>query len=135
MAIHGKRIIAVQLVSILGFLLFPLQFSFDRPLVNGVFHWMYALRTGFDVQYNTAPSLHVGFTIVLWSAYGRYLRGGARWFAGGWFVLTVLSTMTTYRHHFIDVLTGLAVGLLCVALFPMESTAKALELELRKSRA
>ncbi len=133
MTTHGKRIIAVQLVSILSFLLYPLQFSFDRPLVTGVFHWMYALRTGFDVQYNTAPSLHVGFTIVLWSAYRRYLRGGARWFAGGWFVLTILSTMTTYRHHFIDVLTGAAVGLLCVALIPMETTARASEI--RKSRS
>ena len=134
MAIHGKRIIAVQLVSILGFLLYPLQFSFDRPPVNGVFHWMYALRTGFDVQFNAAPSLHVGFTIVLWSAYGRYLRGGARWFAGGWFVLTILSTMTTYRHHLIDVLTGVPVGLLCVALIPTETTATATSLESRKSR-
>ena len=133
MAIHGKRIIAVQLVSIIGFLLFPLQFSFGRPPVEGVFHWMYALRTGFDVQFNQAPSLHVGFMIVLWSAYGRYLRGGTRWFAGGWFVLTVLSTMTTYRHHFIDVLTGVSVGLLCVALLPMESTARALDLEVQEN--
>ncbi len=131
MAIHGKRIIAVQLVSILGFLLYPLQFSFGRPSVDGVFYWLYALRTGFDVQCNAAPSLHVGFTIVLWSAYGRYLRGGARWFAGGWFVLTILSTMTTYRHHFIDVLTGAAVGLLSIAFIPMETTARASEI--RKS--
>ena len=133
MAIHGKRIIAVQLVSIIGFLLFPLQFSFGRPPVEGVFHWMYALRTGFDVQFNQAPSLHVGFTIVLWSAYGRYLRGATRWLAAGWFVLTVLSTMTTYRHHFIDVLTAVPVGLLCVALFPMESTARALDLEVQEN--
>lgn len=128
MAAHGKRILAVQTISVLCFLAFPLQFSFGRPEVEGVFRWMFQLRTGFDVQFNEAPSLHVGFMVVLWAAYARVLRGWGLWAMRGWFLLTIVSTMTTYRHHFIDVATGVPVGLACVAMWRMESEAEAGEL-------
>ena len=118
LATHCKRLLAVQVISVTVFLLFPLKFSFGRPAVSGIFGWMFAIRTGIDPQFNEAPSLHIGLTVVLWAAYGRYFRGGARWLMGGWFVLTMLSTLTTYRHHFFDLPTGLWVGLFCLAMFP-----------------
>jgi len=117
LATHCKRLLAVQVISVTVFLLFPLKFSFGRPAVSGIFGWMFAIRTGIDPQFNEAPSLHIGLMVVLWAAYGRYLHGWARWLMRGWFSLTMLSTLTTYRHHFFDLPTGLWVGLFCVAMF------------------
>jgi hypothetical protein len=105
-------------ISVTVFLLFPLKFSFGRPAVSGIFGWMFAMRTGIDPQFNEAPSLHIGLMVVLWAAYGRYLHGWTRWLMRGWFSLTMLSTLTTYRHHFFDLPTGLWVGLFCLAMFP-----------------
>src|SRR5579864_7208341 len=58
--IHVKRLLAVQLVSIAGFLLFPLRFSFERPATSGVFGWLFQMLGNFDKPYNQAPSLHLG---------------------------------------------------------------------------
>jgi hypothetical protein len=118
MAAHCKRLLAVQVISVLIFLLFPLQFTFGRPQTAGLFGWMFLMRTGFDTQFNQAPSLHVGFAVILWQAYDRHLQGHARWLMRGWIVLMSLATLTTFRHHFIDLPTGLLVGLFCASLFP-----------------
>lgn len=115
---HCKRLLAVQVISVAAFLLFPLRLNVSRPEVTGLLGWMFAIRTGIDPPFNEAPSLHIGFMVVLWAAYGRYLRGWALWLMRGWFLLTMLSTLTTYRHHFFDLPTGLWVGLFCLAIFP-----------------
>jgi hypothetical protein len=118
LATHCKRLLAVQVISVAVFLLFPLKFTFSQPETTGLLGWMFAARTGIDPLFNEAPSLHIGLMVVLWAAYGRYLRGGALWLMRGWFLLTMLSTLTTYRHHFFDLPTGLWVGLFCLAMFP-----------------
>src|SRR5439155_15809062 len=41
----------------------------------------------------------------------------------GWMILIGLSTLTTFQHHFIDLPTGLWVGLVCLLLFPEEEPA------------
>jgi len=115
---HCKRLLAVQAISVLIFLLFPLQFTFGRPHTTGLLGWIFLLRTGFDTQFNQAPSLHVGFAVVLWQAYSRHMAGNARWLTRGWIVLMSLATLTTFRHHFIDLPTGLWVGLFCAAILP-----------------
>ncbi len=118
LAAHCKRLLAVQVISVSVFLVFPLKFTFSQTETTGLLGWMFATRTGIDPLFNEAPSLHIGLMVVLWAAYGRYLRGWALWLMRGWFLLTMLSTLTTYRHHFFDLPTGLWVGLFCLAMFP-----------------
>lgn len=115
---HGKRLIAVQALCVAGFLLVPLRFGFERPLAGGLAGGMFRALAAFDRPYNQAPSLHVALITVLWAVYGRHFRGAARWAIRGWFVLMALSTLTTYQHHFIDLPTGLWVGLAAMAWFP-----------------
>src|SRR5207248_1078375 len=97
---------------------FPLRFSFHRPAVTGGLGWLFTTLEAFDRPYNQAPSLHIALTTILWTAYGRHFRGAVLWLIRGWFLLTAASTLTTYQHHFIDVPTGLAVGLLVLMLVP-----------------
>lgn len=113
----GKRLIATQLLCVCGFLIVPLRFTFDRPHADGLFGRMFDTLMSFDRPFNQAPSLHVALTAVLWVTYGRHCKGIILWVIRIWFVLMALSTLTTYQHHFIDVPTGLWVGLLATMLF------------------
>jgi protein-tyrosine phosphatase len=119
-----KRLIATQLLCVAGFLVVPLRFSFDRPHTDGLFGRMFDALMSFDRPFNQAPSLHVALTAVLWVAYGGHFTGGMLWLIRTWFAAMALSTLTTYQHHFIDVPTGLWVGLFTILLFP-EKPAKA----------
>ncbi len=120
---HAKRLLAAQILSVAVFLLFPLRFSFPVPHTAGLFGWLFARLYGFDQPFNQAPSLHLSLTVILWSEYSRQLRGTLLWLTRGWMILMGLSTLTTYQHHFIDLPTGVWVGLLSIALFPFEKAA------------
>lgn len=115
---HGKRLIAVQVLCVAGFLLVPLRFGFERPHATGLFGRMFDALMSFDRPFNQAPSLHVALITVLWVSYGRHFRGGTLWLIRCWFVLMAVSTLTTYQHHFIDLPTGLWAGLFATAMFP-----------------
>ena len=117
---HGKRLLSAQVISVAGFLLFPLRFSFQAPHTEGLFGWLFATLYGFDKPFNQAPSLHLSLTVLLWAEYSRRLGGVTRWLVRGWMILVGVSTLTTYQHHFIDLPTGIWVGLLAIAIFPFE---------------
>ena len=121
---HVKRIVATQMFCVAVFLAFPLRYSGAIPTVTGGLSWGFALLKTFDCPFNQAPSLHVALAVILWSKYSEHTAGTARFLLRVWIVLTAISTLTTYQHHFIDMPTGLWVGLLSLAQFP-EKTLKA----------
>jgi protein-tyrosine phosphatase len=118
LSIHAKRLLAAQIISVTFFLLFPLRFSFAAPHVGGVFGWFFHALGGFDRPFNQLPSLHLSLTTILWAKYSEHTHGMTRFLLRCWFVLVGISTLTTYQHHFIDLLPGIWVGLLCLGLFP-----------------
>jgi membrane-associated phospholipid phosphatase len=118
LAVHARRLLAAQLISVACFLVFPLRFTFARPEAQGLFGAMFDILMGFDKPFNQAPSLHIALLIILWLVYLRHMPSGWRWVVHGWFTLIGVSVLTTYQHHFIDIPTGIWVGWLCVWLFP-----------------
>lgn len=115
---HARRLLAATAISVGGFLLFPLQFAFARPLTSGFNGALFDLLAGFDKPFNQAPSLHVSLLMLLWVVYARHLRGVARALMHAWFGLIGISVFTTYQHHVIDGISGMAVGLFCLYLLP-----------------
>jgi len=115
---HVKRLIAAQVISVAAFLLFPLRFTFEQLHPAGVLGWMFDALASFDQPFNQAPSLHLSLATILWARYSVHPRGRALWAVRLCLILAGVSTLTTYQHHFIDVATGLWVGLFCIALFP-----------------
>ncbi|MBM3786162.1 MAG: phosphatase PAP2/dual specificity phosphatase family protein [Acidobacteria bacterium] len=118
---HGLRLLAVQVVSVALFLLFPLQCGFAKPETAGWTGALFAGLASFDKPFNQAPSLHVSLAVILWDCYRRYLNGWARRAVGAWLVLVAVSTMTTYQHQFIDLPTGAWLGWLVVLTLPAKS--------------
>ncbi len=115
---HALRLLTVQIISVICFLLFPLHFSFERPAVVGFFGAMFDALMGFDKPYNQAPSLHIGLLVIIWARFAAGAPRSYRWLVHAWTALIALSVLTTYQHHFIDIPTGALVGFFCLWLWP-----------------
>jgi len=114
---HALRLLSAQLICVAVFLLFPLHFSFERPPTDGLFGAMFAALMGFDQPYNQAPSLHIALLVILWVRFAAALPAW-RIVVHVWAVLIGVSVLTTFQHHFVDIPSGAAVGLLCLWLWP-----------------
>lgn len=109
----SQRLLLATVLACVVFLLVPLQFSLQRPAVTTPL-WapLYGLLSTMDRPYNQLPSLHVAYCCIFWSA----LRERCRVPLGLTLLVVSLSTLFTYQHHLLDVLTGALLGAGCIAL-------------------
>jgi hypothetical protein len=115
---HAKRLLTAQVVAVSCFILFPLRTSFPVPELDGIFGLFFAALGAFDLPYNQAPSLHIAVTTILFALYGKVLPRWAVPLFAAWSLLVVGSVLTTYQHHFVDIPTGLLLGLVCIWIWP-----------------
>ncbi|MGI0115554.1 dual specificity protein phosphatase family protein [Zooshikella sp. RANM57] len=118
LAVLTRRLGFAILVAVLCFLIYPLQFAFSRPEVNGLLGDLFNLLYAFDQPYNQAPSLHIALLVILWLHYLPLCNRLFKFIIHIWFSLIIVSVLFTYQHHFIDIPTGLALGWLSCYLFP-----------------
>ena len=124
---HALRLLTAQLVSVAFFLIFPLHYSFERPVTDGLFGPLFDALMGFDKPYNQAPSLHISLLLILWARFANAMSSPWRVVVHLWSILIGISVLTTYQHHFIDVPTGAFVGLFCLWAWPDSGTSPLLK--------
>ncbi|WP_078121859.1 phosphatase PAP2/dual specificity phosphatase family protein [Thiosocius teredinicola] len=115
---HALRLLTAQLIAVACFVLFPLQYSFDKPPVDGFFGLWFDALAAFDQPYNQAPSLHIALLVIIWHSFAAHVTRYWRWLINAWAILIAVSVLTTYQHHFIDVPTGALLGFVCLWLWP-----------------
>ncbi|MCH2547735.1 MAG: phosphatase PAP2/dual specificity phosphatase family protein [Alphaproteobacteria bacterium] len=115
---HVKRVAFAISVSAACFLLYPMQFSFPRPEVDGFYGVLFDVLYGFDQPFNQAPSLHISLLMFLWVVYASHTKGLLNGFIHVWFALIGLSVLFTHQHHFVDIPTAMLVGAFGFYLFP-----------------
>jgi hypothetical protein len=123
---HAKRLLTAQVVAVSCFILFPLRTSFPVPKLDGIFSFFFAALGAFDLPYNQAPSLHIAVTTILFALYGKVLPRWAVPLFAGWSLLVVGSVLMTYQHHFIDIPTGLLLGLISIWIWPSDGGSRLL---------
>ena len=121
LARYVTQLLAAQIIATLFFIAFPLQMSWEKPVVSGFSGFLFSSLAAFDLPFNQAPSLHIILCVVVGAFYLRKAR--AVWLKAAlvaWFVLIGFSVLTTYQHHFIDIPTGLAAGCFVLLVRPMD---------------
>ena len=116
---HCRRLLTAQVIAVFFFIVTPLRFTFDHaPVTEGFTGFLFTALDSFDRPFNQAPSLHIAILVILWPLYERH---APRWALAPlhiWFALIGASVLTTYQHHFIDIPTGVLLGLACLWLWP-----------------
>jgi len=88
----------------------------EQVTVGGLSGWMLALFQKTCKPYGNFPSMHVGLSVPVVAA--NFMAGGP--VVGGvmlaWAVLIAVSTLFTKQHYILDVLAGVAGGLVISAL-------------------
>jgi membrane-associated phospholipid phosphatase len=116
----AMRVLFIVVLSVTVFVVFPLQFSFDKPEIQS-FHLLFNILEA-DKPFNQLPSLHVSFSIVFWYSMQQHIKNlWGKVALGTWLFLIIISTLFVFQHHFIDLPTGLIVGFLAVTLFNEKS--------------
>ena len=109
----AARVLFIITFSSIIFVLFPLQFAFDKPEIEN-FHFLFSALEA-DLPFNQLPSLHISFALVLWfSMKDRIDNIGLKYALLIWFFLIAVSTLLVYQHHFIDLPTGFIMGFIAV---------------------
>ncbi|MBW8523750.1 phosphatase PAP2 family protein [Chryseobacterium chendengshani] len=111
------RILFAIIVAGLFFITVPLQFSFTKPEVsNSILKLPFSFLKAFDSPFNQSPSLHIVFAFIFWSVF----KDLSRWrnLVMIWLIFLGISTLTTYQHHLIDVLTGAILAHVCFIIIP-----------------
>jgi len=119
---HALRLLFVQVVCVACFIAFPLCFTFVKPAVDGFAGALFTALGSFDKPFNQAPSLHIALLILIWTRLTAHTSPRWIWLLHAWMVLIGVSILTTYQHHFIDLPTGLAVGLIACWLGEFQLT-------------
>ena len=118
---YTLQLFLAQIVASAFFILTPLQISWQKPESSGFFGFLFDSLLAFDKPFNQAPSLHIILSVIVGSLYMSKARQiWLKCLLFVWFALIVVSVLTTFQHHFIDIPTGLLVGFLVLLFVPLD---------------
>ena len=109
-----KRMLVLTMIAFLCFLVFPIKYSIDKPAHSvALFNPLFDFIQTWDTPYNQAPSLHVGYSVLIMSvvASTKVFSKTLKFLLQGWLILISISTLFVFQHHSIDVFTAVVICL------------------------
>ncbi len=107
----GITLAFVTLCGGICFLLFPAELDFSVPQDLGVCAELFRFADWLNLDYNQVPSLHVAMTVVCTAAFATRAGVSIRVLLWGWALTMGVSSILTFQHHVVDVITGFILGL------------------------
>lgn len=119
----SRQSTATLLAAGAAFLALPTHLAYRQEEVAGLFAPLYAFLFSIDAVHNCAPSLHVAFAaLILLACRDRAAPAMASIYAL-WLAALAIATLTTHRHHILDVATGLMLAVAIRHVIPLGATA------------
>lgn len=107
----GRRIALATLAAGLLFVAFPVRSGFPRIPPDGVFHALFSGLWQLDGVFNSAPSLHIAYSTLVYCALsGRVAATHLRLLGGVWYVAICASVLLVHQHHLADIAGGIALA-------------------------
>lgn len=115
-----NRILLISGIAGICFLVFPLKFSFIKPEPSEeIFQLLFQFLKEIDSPFNQSPSLHVTFALIFWSVF-RNLKSNWRHIVAFLLLIMALSTLTTFQHHLLDIISGAILAQFGFIVFPIQ---------------
>jgi membrane-associated phospholipid phosphatase len=108
---------ALILAAGISFLIFPAELAFPPPRHLGLFPGLFHFADQLNLTYNLLPSLHVALSGCCVAVYARRVAWPGKLALWSWALAIAISTLLTYQHHVLDVVSGGAlawIGARCV---------------------
>jgi hypothetical protein len=103
------------LIAGIFFLVVPVTQAFPPRVADGFFGGVFHLVDRLNLDYNKFPSLHIAFAVTAAIVFGRRCGWLGRTLFSLWIMAVGASTLLIHEHQLLDLATGLALGLVCVA--------------------
>lgn len=115
-----KRINFMTVIAGLFFMVIPLKNSFVKPVISdSCLNYFYQFLSNWDTPFNQVPSLHIAYACVYWISVDFLKHKVVKFLLKVWLILMALSTLLTYQHHLIDVVSALCLVWVCFKIFPL----------------
>jgi hypothetical protein len=102
------------LIAGIFFLVVPVAQAYPPRVAYGFFGGVFHLVDRLNLDYNKFPSLHIAFAVTAAIVFGRRCGWLGRTLFSLWIVAVGASTLLIHEHQILDLVTGLALGLVCV---------------------
>jgi membrane-associated phospholipid phosphatase len=118
----GLALCSGILAAGVGFILYPSQLAFPAPPDPGIWSPIFHFADELNGNYNLVPSLHVALSVTCVAVYARCVPGWRATCLWLWASAIAVSTLLTYQHHVIDVVTGWLLGIVGGRLYQRFAT-------------
>jgi membrane-associated phospholipid phosphatase len=106
---------AQLLVAGIIYLIYPVAPAWPPRVAEGAGAAIFRVADVVNLDYNELPSLHLAFAVTVALVFGRRWGSMGRLLLWIWVLAVAASTLMLHEHHFLDVVTGTALGILMVA--------------------
>ena len=117
------RLILATVFACLIFYFYPARFSFNRAVPDDWTQFGYQFLQLVDKPFNQLPSLHITYAILLGISLWDVAASKKQWISVAYRLLLIticglitISTVLTYQHHLMDLLGGVVLAVVVLAL-------------------